>query len=1259
MVSRNIANAMKSLFTTLALAGALYVQCIAGTTEGWQALVKNNEADAIREFRAALTLNPQDSRAHLGLTYAYLMRSNDTLSWRSFRDALASVADPTPYVYASVLTQRVLTQAADRASGVRDMYVNAVNKPDPTGVLRAMACEQLGSIDELYGKVAEAKEWYEKIGSVKEWRLIGPFDNISGSGHERVFPPETQDDPTAEYSGESGARVRWMEPGVIRNDGWVDFARYFPTLRGTFFGVTYVFSDRDQRVQLRIGTSGSFKLFLNGVIVHESVDEHNNDVDTYVSDVTLSHGWNRILVKCGNSELSRCNFLLRITTPDGLAVKGLRTSTQPQIAGSAAPDPVKRPNPFTQFFKQQIAEHPDRIENYLLLAESHLRNDEAIDAELVLRSVLKNEPDCILAQILLLEAYRRGDKNDEYLTTIENVSTMRPDLPISLFYRFSRAIQNDQTDEAAALLPKIEEALPQSAEFYDASMQVARQRNDVQKLTELSAQAFEVHPGNYNYAIAAASQALQTEGRHALALSILQRHLSVAYTENGLIAMANVHRDQGDMNAWEEDYVKLFELGSPAPGYLVTRADVFASRRDFEKALAEMRKALDLAPGVSSIWYRTGVLQRALLDKEAAVNSFRRALVVDPANFDARDALRELLGQASPFTLMPPANVDSIMSHAPTAEDYPDASAAYLLEDVRRVVYDGSRSEVMHETVIRILTTEGIDNFKEYNLPYVADGGLTIEKAVVRKQGGKEIQADRNGSLLVFKNLEAGDFLYIRVRVREARSGRLAPTFWDSFSFNGYYPQLQSNYALLVPEGQKFDWQCLNWNGKPVTSTTAFGTLYRWSSTHEAAIEYEEAMPSFSEVGKYVQISSMPAWSDLVEWYYDVARTKTRTSYEIKEAVDKIVPPSMTDETDIIKAVYTFITKDIRYSNVSFRQSGTIPQKARTTLVTRIGDCKDVATLCIAMLAERNITSYHVLVETNTSPLRRTPLPSIPFDHCIVAVETSRGRLFLDLTAANVPIGSVPFADIDAFCLLIKPGEKVPFRLDRSYFAPNNSRVNTTITMQADNSALIQRTFTHTGARTQMYRAAWIGKSRKDQEKQVNEMLSEDYPDVELRDFTIKDLDTLSQSVTYSITFYVPQFATEAGDFLFCKIPWYDEFMPDAALSYPKRDYAIDMTLSHDTVSEDVQVTLPSGYEISGGARTVSRSNPASDYSYVSTVQGNNATIRRRSVFKRSFVEPAEYAAYKSFYNDVVKEDRRYMLLVPKGTIVRSPNKKK
>lgn len=1246
-----------STVTTVFLALSSSSLCSAHSTDdGWSALRKNKEADAIAQFRSALAQNPRDVRAALGLSYAYGMLQNSKDSWNAFRTALTSAPDGAPYLYASILTDRFTSQVYDPSSGILELLGDAIKRPDSLGILQAMALEQMGMIAERRGRIDEARSLYRRIGAVRTWRLAGPFDNTSASGFDRSFPPEYQDSATATFNGASGAIVRWNEPKVFRNDGWIDMARYFPTNRGVFYGITYTFAPKRMRAQLRLGTSGAFKLFLNDSVVNESIDEHNNDVDTYVAEVWLESGWNRILVKCCNSELTSCNFFLRITDAAGIPVPDLQFSTSSFPANKGKAEAVRIDNPYTAWFRRAIERDPNALENYLLLAECHLRNDQAIDAELVLRNALERAPDCIPVLTLLLEAYQRGGKTDEYATTMERIALLRPDLPLPLGYKFQTALAADRLEEAAQTLDGLSRIIPGTVSFYDNALSLARRRNRIADMNELYVRAFEDHPENVNYAAMNATMALQTPQRHAAAIAIIQRHLSFAYTEQGLLILANLQRDAGRLDEWEGTFKKLFDLSPAAPGYHVVMSDVYSARKQYDQALAHIKQALAISPGASVLWARAGALDRTLYDSAGAFMSFTQALECDPANFDAREALRDVTGAASPFSIMPSANIDSIIASSPMAAEAPDAAAVYLFDDLRRVVYDGSRAEVLRETVIKILTTEGIDAFKEYRLPFSGDGSLIIEKAIVRKADGREIPADHNSGLLVFKGLVPGDYLIIRTRSRESRSGRLAKYFWDSYDFNAFYPVLLSRYSILVPVGTSFKWQTDNWSSDPRITPTPFGTLYTWTNRNEPAIEYEEGMPDYGSIGKQLQVSSVDSWRDLISWYYDIARTKTRSSYEIASLMKDLLPKDAS-EADVIKAVYQYITSEIRYSSVPFRQSGIVPQKARDVLVTRIGDCKDVATLCIAMLAERNIEAYHVLLRTNTSPLFRTPLPSIPFDHCIVAIMSKKGLMYMDLTADNIPVGSLPFGDVDGLALMIKPGEAEPFRLGKSDFPANNIQVTTAMNLLDDGSAHFTQTFTHTGARTQLYRSAWKGKSRREQEKQIVEMLAQDYPDVSLEAFDIRNLDSLTQNLTYTLTYLAPTYVTEAGDFLFFRVPWFGEFHPDGALSYEKREYPYEFSNYQDTVAERITIRLPKGYTPSGLKPVNSFIPDAAEYDVRNDLRGSDLVLNRRTVFKRNYVMPEEYTSYKTFYNQCVKNDRRHMLLVPRGTTVRPPSR--
>lgn len=1222
--------------------------------DGWKALAANQDERAKEYFLKALSSDPNNLRALIGMAYTHEMMQQDTIAWQYYQKALSTAPDANPYIYASILSRRFQININNPNSGISKTLRLPIDKPDSLGILTAMAWEQLGGMAEAKGQIKEAIRLYSNIDAVTKWRLIGPFENISASGFDRRFSPEQYDSPDTVLQGTSGGLIRWFEPAVYRNDHWVDIARYFPSIRGMFFATTYVYSPVEQRVHARLGTSGSFKLFINDSVVHESFDEYNNDLDTYISEVTLHQGWNRVLIKVGSSELNRCNFLFRVTDMHGKSVKGLEYSTEKQQYTIAKNSAVRLPNVYTKYFQEQVAAAPSNLENHLLLAECFLRNDHVSDAERVLREATIRFPNCIPLLLLKLDAYSRGSKRDEYVSTMELISSLRPDIPTSLSYTFQTALAADRVEDATVALENIERTMPKTQLYFDCALDLARKRDRIQEITTLTIEAFQYYPQRADYAAANAGIALQSEGRHNAAIRIVQRHLDAIYSEQGLLMMANILRDAGRIEDWQKIFDKLYEYQPAAPGYYVAQSEVFASRKDFGKSLEYVKKALEISPGVSGLWVRAGSLYRTTYDKDGAISCYKRAIEFDPANFDARDLLRDVTGQLSPLSEMPSTNIDSLIAAAPPSSNYQDVPAVYLLDESRRIVYDGSRCEVFRDIVLRIESVEGIDDLKEFNVPYSGLGDLTIDKAVVRKPNGKEIPADRSGGYLVFKGLEVGDIILVKSKVRESMSGRMAKHFWDNFSFNSSYPVRLARLSILTRANEPLSWNVRNNGPSPLEKETPFGKLWVWEAKDQPAIEPEEGMPSYSEVVKNVSVTSMTGWWEIADWYYDIARTKSRSSYEISEVMDSLFPRTKSyTESQIMEGVYNYITKHIRYSNVPFRQSGIVPQKARDVLVTRIGDCKDVASLCIAMLNERNISAYHVLVQTNTAGIYTQPLPSIPFDHCIVYAVIDGKDRFADLTAAHVPMGSLPFGDVDAFALIIRQGSRAPLRLLRQNLIPSNAITSTKIILNPDASARITQEFQNSGSLTQLYRSAWADKPRKELERNLNESLSEDFSDITLESFDIQHLNDLDPTISYTLQYTVPNYVTEAGDFLIMRLPWIGDFKPNAALSYDKRNYPYEYNRLQDTITETISITIPSGYIASNLAKPLLKSTKHLHYELSSDVEGNVITLRRVSSFKSDFITPEDYPVFKATYNEIVRADRQALLLMPKGTVVK------
>lgn len=1213
----------------------------------WKALSENRQQDALQLFEAAIRENPDHLRAYLGLMYLHNMHHNYSGAWAAFGNVLRIEKNYYPYAYAQWVSPMVFSTDNRSANTYEKLYGRVMSDDGAPGILKAMAAEQLGVQIARAGDLDDAKEMYNTIGFIRSWSLAGPFENTSASGYDKVYGPEKEYKTSAVYEGISGIPVSWFPMTAMRHDGWIDFTLYFYYSHAVYYANTFVYSPEKQTVDFRIGTSGFFKAYINDETVLETEEEFNNDLDTYVARTTLQKGWNRVLIKCGYSEINRCNFLARFTDENGRPVSGLEFSTEakqyPVRPGAAV---TSRPNFAEEFFKTAIKNHPDHLENYLLLADCYLRNDKGVEAEKVLKQALQQAPDAVILLDHMLEAYIRGRKYDEITTTLEKLASMNADIPSALEYQISENMSNEEYDKVEELLGRLERFIPGTESMYTYRFALFAAKSQYDKVMELNEEAFKKFPNNYRFMSMAAVVADKVHGDPKKSISIMRDYLERSYTEDAILALAEGYMQQSQFDKWEETYLKLFEIEPASPGYHYTMANQYFGRQDYDKAEASLNKALAICPANPLYYKKLGEIHRIRDKKAQAEEAFRSTLTYNPTDYDTRAMLRELQGKKSVFENFSSINVDSLIKAAPSAQDFPDDPAILLLDDVKRVVYDGGSSETLQEMLIKVFNKQGIDDFKEYSLGYNSYAeALNIEKAVVRKKDGTEVKADINGGYIVFKSLEEEDCIYIRWRKKNYYGGKLHNHFWDTYYFNYYYPIALVRYSLLVPKGYTFNYKTRNMPQEPAKSETEDGLLYLWSLQDEPAIDYESGMPSLDEIGKVLTISSIQDWAFIVDWYRDIAQTKTRTTYEIEEKMQEILAnKDKMSEEDILREVYEFITEYIRYSSVSFRQSGWVPQKARDVLVTKIGDCKDVATLCISMLREAGISANYMLVKTAHSSRAPADLPMPDFDHCIVSVDTKKGPQILDLTANNFPIGSVPEMDLDGFALLIKPGVSKPTTLDRNHFAARSIRTNTVMTVNDDGSVLIDQKTVFSGSLSAYLRDYFRHKGKNEQEKSIIESLGARYPNVKLKGFSFENLDTITNTLGYNLTFEVPGFVMETGRFRILKTPWSYAESGDEALAYEKRTYPYAYYPSTDTVTEKMEIRLPAGYE-PVELQDASYTSPVAQFAAKYTFKNGVINGTRTFVNKKNTVQTDEYEVFKTFYNNVVKEDGKQILL--------------
>lgn len=1215
---------------------------------GWTQWNKNSLPDAEQAFLAAMKSDPNDIRGYIALSYLYEIKGKNAKSWEVYKKGIDKASTPYPYLFAIWITEKFRSHPSPKEAGILDVLLKLAKDKNAAGKLHGSTFEMLGTYYERQNRLDESKKYYDMLRTVTPWLMIGPFDNTSASGFDNVYPPEGEFLPQQSYAGKNDIPVRWHSIATVRNDRWIDFTRYFGYDNSVYYANTFVYSDTKRTVQLRVGTSGSLKTFLNDLPVIEVRDENNNDLDTYIAETELQQGWNRILIKCGYSEISSCNFMLRITDGQGVPLDGIKVSSQPQTYPSKTPSPVRSVGNFAeQFFRERIEQRPDDPENYLLLADAYLRNDKATEAEEVMRVLLKKLPTCSIVHQKLIEIYMRGEKQSEVADIFEKIAVLDPTIPGSVSYQYYQYMNNEDFDNAETKLREFESLLPGERETYSLFIDFYSKKKQVDKLIVYANEAYERYPDEWRFANLRAAIVLQTERQYEPAMAVLQDFLRRNYSTDGLYALAEMHLRANNVKEFEKYFNSLFTLLPLAPGYYLQLAEVYVQLQQFVKAESAVRTAMTLAPDNPTCLEKLGNILRMEGKYEEAKKAFRDALLYQPTRYDSREALRELESKPFIFTRFPSSDARALIRTAPVAEKFPDDAAVYLLDDTKRVVYPEGASEYSREILVKVFNSRGVDYFKEYSIDYNSHSeALIVEKAVVVKSDGGEAKADVDNNTVVFKSLEAGDIIQVKWRVKNFYNGKLSRHFWDRVSFNSFLPASLIRYSLIVPSGRQFTYRMQHSSMKPNIDTLPDGVRYTWVRENVPSMEYEQDMPPSDDVGVILHISSIPSWNYIVDWYSDLAREKTRSSYEIRMQVQELFKEKPNaGEEEKIRTIYNYVTEKIRYSNVSFRQTAYVPQSARNVIVHKLGDCKDMATLCISMLNEVGIKAYHVLVNTRDQGYNTYSLPSVDFNHCIVGVETTAGMKYYDLTAYNYPAGALPRMDQNAFALAIKKGVKEPFYLEQSSFMPRTIIRQQEIVMNGDNNATITKTALRTGSPAGSYREGYRNLGKKDQEKDLMQSLTSDYATVKLLSLAFENLDEPASTVRSTYSFVAQNYVTRAAGLIILKNFWTDRFQPREALSYDQRDFAYHYYPGLDTVRETLTITVEKGLKPVDMKPVTTITSPFGSYKVTYTFSKGVITAVREMIFRKEIITPEEYKPFKEFYESVMREDEKNIVL--------------
>ena len=259
--------------------------------------------------------NPRARR----LAYEWLLKSDPQLPDRLLSQFLE---DPSP-VFRRDAVARLLRHAKTLTDAENSVQAKTIYQQALGG---AVDNDQVTEIVSALEKLGETVNLQRHLGYLSGWHLIGPFDNREMKGFDIIYPPETTIDYKGSLDGQLGT-VQWQFLSTDDDYGLINIAETIENYKGSvMYAHTEFMSEKNQNIELRLGTPNAWKLWINDKLLFAREEYHRGTrMDQFRVPAELQPGKNTILLKVLQNEQTqnwaqRYQFQLRVCDLVGNAV---------------------------------------------------------------------------------------------------------------------------------------------------------------------------------------------------------------------------------------------------------------------------------------------------------------------------------------------------------------------------------------------------------------------------------------------------------------------------------------------------------------------------------------------------------------------------------------------------------------------------------------------------------------------------------------------------------------------------------------------------------------------------------------------------------------------------------------------------------------------------------------------------------------------------------------------------------------------------
>jgi transglutaminase-like putative cysteine protease len=386
-----------------------------------------------------------------------------------------------------------------------------------------------------------------------------------------------------------------------------------------------------------------------------------------------------------------------------------------------------------------------------------------------------------------------------------------------------------------------------------------------------------------------------------------------------------------------------------------------------------------------------------------------------------------LLAQAPVITAAgdPSVRDDTIYALVVNPSDHPEEAAVLLLDDgVIRLDANGTGSHT-YRMVAQVIKPEAVEGWAEHTFTFNPERQrLRINWVRVLDLEGNVISAEpMHRQEADIPAPEGAPVFMARRRIRVSLAGVAPGTLVDySYTTETLEPVLEGDWygawyitpgstirrsrlILDLPEGVPARIREVDLDFEPRVERVGGRVVRTWARADIPREEPEPFLPDSTGYTQHIRYAGVVDWPDIANWYDSLAQDRYEVTPAVRRRLDALTAGTAS-VAEALRAIHRWIAQDVRYVSISLGIGGYQPRSPDEVLSTLSGDCKDKATLFVAMARALGLDAYPVLTGSGFIDPR---LPSIhQFDHAIARVDRPDGALYVDLTADLVPLGELP-----------------------------------------------------------------------------------------------------------------------------------------------------------------------------------------------------------------------------------------------------------